>query len=76
MYRTKKSPLELIDYVYQTTGIDKTLSPFRDGVLLHLGLEFYAFFIEKYGRIKIRVYEYKVIDQIKLNTFDPSYKIC
>lgn len=68
--------MELIDYIYETTGIDKTLSPFRDGVLSHLGLEFYAFFIEKYGRIKVRVYEYRITDSVKLNTFDPSYKIC
>lgn len=76
MYRTKKSPLELIDYVYQLTGINKTLSPFRDGVLSYLGLEFGSFYVEKYGRIKVRIYEYKIVDVFKLKMFDPSYKIC
>jgi hypothetical protein len=76
MYRTKRSPSELIDYVYQLTGIDKTLTPFRDNVLSYLGLEFISFYVEKYGRIKVRTYEYKIIDIIKLKMFDPSHKIC
>lgn len=65
----------MIDYVYQTTGIEKTLSPFRDGVLACLGIEFASFYVEKYGRIKVRTYEYKILDVVKLKMFDPSHKI-
>lgn len=76
MYRTKKSPSELIDYIYQTTGINKTLSPFKDGVLSFIGLEFASFYVEKYGRVKVRTYEYKILDVVKLKMFDPTHKIC
>lgn len=74
MYTTKYPPHTYFSRISEVFNVKYSLTPFKDNLLSLIGLEFDSFVVKKMGRLKLRYYNYKIVDENRLKQFDPNYK--